>query len=198
MEKPAFIIIGLTGKKQSGKSTTARYLVDNFGFREYSLAEPLKEVCSILFGFNDRQLNGDLKDEIDEKWGITPRSTLQYIGTELFRNNIYKLLPTMNDGFWVNVLSQKILKDIEESSIRKIVISDVRFVNEEKFIHKLGGVIIKIVRPNNKKEEDNHSSENNFNLIKSDFEVKNDRSIHCLQNDILNILCGFVTVKVSD
>jgi dephospho-CoA kinase len=37
------ILIGLTGKKQSGKSTVADYLVQHFQFTELSFAKPLKE-----------------------------------------------------------------------------------------------------------------------------------------------------------
>ena len=50
-------IIGLCGKKQSGKSTVTNFLKNSYGFYEISFAYPLKEIIGReLFGLNDDQL----------------------------------------------------------------------------------------------------------------------------------------------
>ena len=43
------MIIGLVGKKYSGKTTIANYLVTHYDFIEYSIASPLKEIAKILY-----------------------------------------------------------------------------------------------------------------------------------------------------
>lgn len=40
-------VVMLCGKKGSGKSTIAKYLVRTRGFVHYSLAGPLKDACSV-------------------------------------------------------------------------------------------------------------------------------------------------------
>jgi len=59
------MIIGFAGKKRSGKDTIANYLVNKYNFRRYAFGGPVKEVCRILFGFDDEQLYGDRKEELD-------------------------------------------------------------------------------------------------------------------------------------
>jgi len=49
------MIIGITGKKRSGKDTVASCLVENYMFVKYSLADPIKEACKDIFGFSNNQ-----------------------------------------------------------------------------------------------------------------------------------------------
>ena len=72
MEKKR-LIIALSGKKRSGKDTVADYLVERFGFVKYGFADPIKEIGKIMFDFSEEQLNTDKKEEIDKRWGISPR-----------------------------------------------------------------------------------------------------------------------------
>ena len=51
-------ILGLTGQAGAGKSTVARMLVEDHGFTEVALADPLKRICRDVFAFTDEQLWG--------------------------------------------------------------------------------------------------------------------------------------------
>ena len=82
-------IIGITGKKRSGKDTSGEHLIKNFGFTRYSFADPLKKGCMEMFGFNADQMWGDTKEVIDERWGVTPREVLQIMGTNLLQFDIH-------------------------------------------------------------------------------------------------------------
>jgi hypothetical protein len=131
-------ILGLSGKKHSGKSTVANHLVEKHGFLEMSWADPLKvHIGQNLMEFNHEQVFGDLKDTVDEFWGDTPRAFLQKIGTDLFRE--------MDEDFWVKIGSRKI-KDWEKDRVEKIVVSDCRFPNEFKAIKDLGGFTLRVAR----------------------------------------------------
>jgi hypothetical protein len=93
------MIVGILGKKRSGKDTTGDYLVANKNFVKYSFANPIKRGAMELFGFTEDQVFGDAKDEIDPTWGITPRLVLQIMGTE-----------DLVEVFGLNVLNNGITK----------------------------------------------------------------------------------------
>jgi hypothetical protein len=186
-------IILLVGKKRSGKDTIGDYLVKKYGYVKLALAEPIKQICKTIFGFTDEQCYGDtLKEVIDERWGITPRKAFQYIGTEIFRNkNIMNpLIKNIDDNFWIKCLHEQI-----ESNIKKglnVVITDVRFQNEEDGINKLAEKIgvncksIKISRPN-LLINDEHESEKNIDSIMTNYKIINSTTIQELYNKLDNL-----------
>jgi len=170
--------IGLAGKKGHGKDTLGEYLVTKYGYRRFAFADALKEMVRIAFSFSNDQLYGDKKEEIDPFWKTSPREVLQFIGTELFRNNIEKLLPEMGSSFWQQIVRRKINDILLLNPKQKIVITDVRFPDECQFIKELGGgEIIWIERPlfDN---IDGHSSENQKLVV--DQTVINDGTINNL------------------
>jgi len=131
------MIIGISGQARHGKDTIADYLVKNYGFQKMSLAQPLKEICRTIFSFNDEQLYGDQKESVDPRWGITPRHCLQFIGTELFRQQIGQLLPEIGDDIWVYCLCERLKTLFQEKPDTKVVICDVRFKNEYQALNNL-------------------------------------------------------------
>jgi hypothetical protein len=172
-------LIGFCGLKRAGKDTCADYLVSKMGFNKISFADPIKDVCKILFNFNDDQLYGNSKEIIDPVWGISPRNTFQFIGTDLFRNNIDKLIPGMEKDFWIKVLQHKLDFD------KKYVIADVRFPNELNFIKKNGGIIIKI--NNNSCVKSDHEAEN-VSILNADYQIDNNSTIEELYKQLDKII----------
>jgi len=166
------MIIGITGYKGSGKDTIGKYLIDNYNYKRYAFADPLKEICQTLFSFNDEQLYGNLKEEQDQYWKNSPRYFFQKIGTDLFRNQI-------DQDFWIKVLERKIITNLDQ----KIVITDVRFQNEFDMIKNLGGIVIRI-NNNNKIIQDNHESEQNINNFNVDYEINNNKNLEELYQKI--------------
>ena len=125
------MIIALTGKKGCGKDTVANYLCEKYGFVNYGFADPIKEVGKIVFGFNDEQLEGCLKDTMDNFWGISPREFFQNFGTGIAQFEFPKYFPNMyrnNDKrvIWVKVFEIWYLKKINENPDLKVVISRLR------------------------------------------------------------------------
>jgi len=176
------MIIGITGNKQSGKDTCAKYLVEKYNFLHLSFAEPLKKACKLLFNLNEEQINGSEKEEIDLFWKISPRRIMQFVGTEIFRDKIKELIPNIDSNFWIKLMEQQILKLNPNTNI---VISDVRFLNEVEFIRKYNGIIVKINRNN---EIDNHLSEMEINKIIPDFIIDNIGTFDELNKKIENIV----------
>jgi hypothetical protein len=144
-----------------------------------SFADPLKQASGILFGFSDEQLYGDLKEEVDPSWGITPRLVFQWFGTEIFRSEISTILPEIKNNFWVESFRARYINMLKTNPNAKVVVADVRFQNEIDVIHKLGGTIIKIDRPSIK-NEDTHASEDIDSLTNFDLLIKNEGTIEDL------------------
>jgi len=170
-------IIGITGRKFNGKDTIANHLRDRYDYQQIAFAEPLKESCRVLFGFNDEQLYGSLKETSDPNWyNLTPRQVLQYMGTDIMRNQMTNLSKEFEDKFWIKCVENKIKKILSENPNVCIVISDVRFPNEVEMIKKLGGTVIRVKRPNieNNNTFSAHASENMIDELPVDYELIND------------------------
>lgn len=179
------VLIGLMGKKYSGKDTASDIIVSNYNFKKISFAEPLKKICMELFNFSQEQMETK-KETIDERWNTTPRTVLQYIGTEVFRKDINKIIPHIENNFWVKSLEYNYIGKYDN-----LVISDVRFQNEVDMIHKYGGIVIKLTRDNN--NIDNHESESNIDyIINYDYVVNNNSTLNDLTNSIMDILKNII------
>jgi hypothetical protein len=161
------MLIGFMGIKGSGKDTCADYLIEKYGFIKKSFADPLKRACQELFLFTNDQVFGtqEQKETPDPRWfGCTPRLALQYVGTDLLRNGLDKIMP----GLGTNVFTHNFKLWYEAEKIKnpklKVVIADVRFQNEIDFIQSLGGTVVKIDRPS-VISNDMHQSEKELQSI---------------------------------
>ena len=140
-------LIGFCGSANAGKDTCGEFLVHH-GFKRVSFATSLKDVVSILFGWNRTMLEGltaedrQAREVVDTFWSkvfgrpVTPRSMLQQIGTDVVRNHLHQ-------DMWVQLVKKNIL---DKHYGEHIVITDVRFENEIKMIEGLGGQVVRVVR----------------------------------------------------
>jgi hypothetical protein len=169
-------IIALCGYMRSGKDTVALYMEDSFGYVQYAFANPLKEVCKIVFGFTDAQVFGSAKDIVDPRFNVTPRVFLQNVGTELFRDILPKYIPTAGGpDVWVVAfvrwLRNRVLSDKKKHGpkhVTKVVISDMRFLNEGGAIRDgLNGTLIRVKRDSVEPKDIStiHKSEQEIALI---------------------------------
>ena len=137
-------------------------MCENHGFIKMSFADSLKRGCQQLFLFTDEQIYGtqEQKETPDPRWfGVTPRKILQYVGTDLLRDQLDKAIPGLGKNIFTHYVRLWYLEQLAANPNIKVVISDVRFGNEVALIQELGGMVIKIDRPSVIQSGDMHPSE---------------------------------------
>lgn len=161
-------MIGLIGRKGSGKDTVADYLVSRHGYKKHAFAAPLKRVCRELFLLDEEQMHQvDQKEKVDARWNMSPRQMMQMVGTDMVRKHL-------GIDFWLHHMTTTIAKEDEPT---KIVISDVRFANEADWIRRHGGRLIRVIGIREDKDEDVHASEQEQDQIVADEEILNDHGM---------------------
>lgn len=183
------IIVGFIGPSGSGKDTAADYMVEKYGFKKVSFADPLKQMVKECFLLTDEQCYGSKKEDVDNRWGCSPRELFQVLGTEFAQYILPELLPSLQTKFnkrcfWVYHLMEKIKSDI---TTKLFVIADVRFQHEIDALLKQGAYLFRIDRPNNK-ETRGHVSEEEWKFADSTklFPLKNDGTVKDLYEKLNN------------
>ena len=136
-------IIGLGGLAGVGKSTLAKILVDDYGYKVHKFATPIKRTLLDL-GLTIDQVDGKLKNLPCAKLNNqAPRQAMQSLG-DWGRN--------IDSDFWVDRWLETLPKG-------NVVCDDVRFENEVQKIHDLSGLTC-YLHGENKGDSDSHKSEN--------------------------------------
>ena len=164
------IIIGLSGKIGSGKDYIAKEIIGNY------LKE--KRIGYIHMAFSDAiKVHLMVSESIPYeklfiKKSIETRKKLQNLGMEMRENN---------DKIWIKYLDSW-MKVYENRGIKVVLISDVRFNNENDYIKEKGGMVFRIIAPNRTLKKVKEESENNNEEINK---IKNHISeIELNDNDI--------------
>ena len=180
------MLIGFSGKKGSGKSFFADYLVNNKLFIKLSFASPLKEITKILFNLSDEDVKDPIKKElINPKFNASPRELMQWLGTDIMREEFNKKF-NYSGSIWIDSVKDKVKILLDNN--KDVVIDDVRFQNEVDMIHSLGGIVINL-----RNDLDNtlnnststHSSENQ--KLTFNYEFVNDKSYSNTYDIYLNL-----------
>ena len=148
-------ILSFSGRKQSGKSTSADYIISlinehhimlrenryelNMSCKIYSFADPLKQdICINILGLTYDQCYGsdDDKNTMTDLWWdgvqLTAREAMEIIGTKIFR--------ALKTNVWADATINKIKKE----NVDLAIISDCRFPNEVEVVKNSGGINIRL------------------------------------------------------
>jgi hypothetical protein len=188
------MLIGLTGKMGSGKSTVADYLTENHGFVEYALAQPLKEIA-MVFGFTREEVYKD-KHTPSPTLHICARQFLQTFGTEIVRDQFkvfFPGTPLAETSQWVRLMKEFVVyrSSISDDSC-SICISDIRFQDEVCALQELGEqlnkpvVIIHIGRSSAATPGQEHKSETGD--ISCDYSIENNGTLDELFASVKKII----------
>ncbi len=137
-------LVGLSGYARSGKDTVAAFLVAEYGYRKIAFADRLRNFVLALFPSVAEAVNAVGGDWDKAKEDPEVRRMLQGVGIAA-RNHI-------GLDVWITAA----LRSVHESE--RIVVSDVRFVNEADALAARGGALFRIERPGTK-PINSHASE---------------------------------------
>jgi hypothetical protein len=193
----ASLIIGVSGRKRSGKDTFASRLVDAHGFTRIAFADPLKAVAL--------RINPLIQVDTDEAGHVFGA------GAVLIRPAQFRLAAIVADAGWEAAKSvrevRRLLQNLGvamreevhmdvwvEAALERaeridgpVVITDVRFPNEMQGIFNAGGTVVRIERPG-LPTDDLHVSETAMDGYQVPYTVVNDGTVadlHAAADDFL-------------
>jgi len=200
------LIIGFSGHIGSGKNYIAEHifvpcLIDGFRRNEktkdkiilpyyFSFGDTVKIECLSRIPYNNLSSNDGFHEFFIEKSQST-RSLLQKYGTENGRN-VY------HEDIWIRSIDTLIsiqlerLKKFDHNYLPVFIISDVRFINEYKYIESNNGIIIRIDAPNRSLQRILKESNNDPEIIKqikshkSETELDHYQFKYLIDNDDIN------------
>ncbi len=161
-------VIGLTGRKQSGKDTFCQLLqasaphgvrVVRLAFADFLKAE-VAEACKVSV----EEINRDKS---------AFRLVLQWWGTDFRRNRF-------GDDYWINRVRTALNLEALRPGRLVIILTDVRFPNEAALVREYHGLVVRLVRPQTE-TPDAHASETAMNDQPVDLTVLNDGCLSALQ-----------------
>ena len=138
-QAPGLFLALVNGAARSGKDTVSNYLVEEYDFTKLKFATPIYNIVKEALNLDDKYMFDDSNKEKPFKdypdWSL--RKLLQFVGTEMFRNNIDR-------NIWV----RNAFKRIISSGKKRIVMSDWRFPNEEELVNycECDSLKLKVVR----------------------------------------------------
>jgi len=177
-------IIGISGKKQSGKDEICRILKVHLEGYRIAFADALKEEVCAVFRVSLTYL---------EERKILFRPMLQWWGTD-FRRGLN------GPDYWIKKMEEKIvpfdwmIKNGRMNQNAVVVIPDVRFKNEAVYIQQCGGMIWRVNRKTSwydrlgLRSSDNHPSETDLDDFHFDLVIENVGTVAELEAKVVEVL----------
>ena len=167
-------IIGLTGPARSGKDTVAAIIQSSVMCEKFSFAHQIKEMLRVGIGV-------DIGNDKDSKefLGVSHREIIQTLGTEWGRNMIHA-------DVWVKAMEHNIKMNAFLTT-EVVVVTDVRFPNEAKWVREHGTLIHIVGRGGIKGR---HSSEDGIPLVEEDLIIENHSTFEDLKKYTLLTLAS--------
>lgn len=195
------MIIGIHGAKRAGKDTVGDLFDAFFEWTTHgtiivqreSFAKPIKDVVKTVFGWDADWLE-NRKEDVDPRYGVSPRVAMQTLGTEWGRN-------CLGEDIWVRLLKQRVIefRNLHFSNPVLTIITDVRFKNETEFIRNESpdNLLFKVTR-RGLVTNDSHQSENDLNEWTDwDAEFHNDGTLDDLKEITRDYAARFISPKLK-
>lgn len=208
-------VVGLAGRKGSGKTTLAKLLAASSNAvtdaqlkpQMVALAQPLKDMIAMLLTYKGipqpelvQYIEGDKKEQPIIK-DVTARKLMQTLGTEWGRS--------IDENLWTDIIENDVkellnsykadvkwLKEKQPETALParpfIIISDVRFPNEVEMVRRLGGKVFWVSRVD--EPADGHASEASLTISGCDGKIDNNGHIADSLKQLMDA-CGFYAAE---
>jgi hypothetical protein len=200
------MLIGICGKAGAGKDTIGDHLIKEYGFEKIAFADPIKRLVKDVLVLDDHTVYDRVaREQPLEQWGgRSVRECLQFIGTDLFREQF-------DNDIWVKSLWFRI-----QNSEKNYVITDLRFPNEIDSLAQYGGKDFTSIKVHRKgcdghvgntlppfkrflykliRKDTRHASEK-FDL-QAEYDVDNNDSYESLYSKIDNLMAELKILKAE-
>jgi hypothetical protein len=190
-------LIGITGLAGSGKDTLADGIAAIDVYVKYSLADPIKAAINTMFGFGpvhwtDREWKEKPIPWLGETAQRSPRFLAQTLGTEWGRQIIHPEI-------WLRIADQKFQRISQTGTMQGgrimgmgMIVPDIRFDNEAKWIKDNGGLLLKVERPDLEEiSENSHATEAGVSPALIDAVITNDGPPSKMVTEARNVLWEF-------
>lgn len=189
-------LIGLLGRKRSGKDTAAAALVER-GWVRVAFADPMRAGLLDLDPFVRVEADeiGPLAPEIEAlHWELPIQPRLAYlvdaVGWDRAKGirEVRRLLQHYGNGVreagddevWVRAAMDKVWCHLDLAFPRPVVVTDVRYPNEALAVKRAGGTLVRITRPG-LASDDTHISETALDDWPVDHHIVNNSTVEALQ-----------------
>lgn len=188
--------IAITGQKRSGKDTSADYLAGVFEYQRLAFADPIKDILCHTLGISRETLD-DFKNNPEthkvegiESYGVCIDNSLE--DSVEFSIDMRQILTNFGDAmkkqFGEDIWANKLVKDALFWDVDKLVVPDLRYLNEYQYLKEYSEKLIVIKIHKDGLGEDSHSSEQEYKSIPADYEIYNNGSIQELHNKLNKIV----------
>lgn len=206
----------MTGLAGSGKDAIAEHLVHAHGWQRVALADPMKRFASEIFdwdretlwGPSDKRNAPDLRYPREGGGWLTPRHALQQLGTEYGRacypdvwiDAGLRSAARLLRGGWRYEPWRGDQHDPDARAPAGVVISDIRFANEDSAILAAGGRVLRVIRRGAglRGAAGEHTSERGIDDRYVDHEILNDGTLDDLHRAVSSLLPTLFTAGGSD
>lgn len=206
------MLLGIHGKKRSGKDTVGQYLENKYGFNKHAFANKLRELALGInpivyttsddyiklydfinvYGYEEAKKQQDIR-EFYQDLGIAVRKTF---GKDFWVDELWKVLIKKYDTYDSAVSEPDEFKSLVLPNIQSnVVITDVRFENEAQRIRDYSGYIIHLIGRG--EEGDEHISEKPLPPQFTQFALDNSGTEEELFEKVDNILRSLKFNKIK-
>ena len=186
-------VVALCGRRGAGKDALADAMSSRMAFVNLKFARPMKDALALLFGFGSEDLDGQFKDVVHQTWGVSPRTMMQWFGTDVMQHGLKSISPKVGRGFWAEKLIHEAHRVLEDPR-NLIVISDMRFEHELCALEREFGdalVTVRVERADPERiSQDEHESESTSAHLDVDIVVRNDGTLSDLDAVGRSLLFG--------
>lgn len=189
------LIVGMGGRKESGKDAVADFLVEEHGYTKHEMSSVLHDILMVLDPLVVVRAHEASISEFVRPGFMrysTLCATIGYVEAKRYRE-VRRLLQAMGTDVGRNMISEDVWVDVMRHKITNtkgnVVFTGVRYPNELRMLHNLGGTAVWVNRPG-LPAGDAHSSETSLGQRDFDMVLDNTADLHHLRKITEGLHCN--------